>query len=160
MPNLWGEKWTWCDNSLHLQKDLILTRVVLHDAMFPSSKTEKRFQIVSCILPSSLDNAVSHYRPISASRAILHTPVDHTRHDKLGVFRFLMISHLRNDHWWRKQGIRYCRWSLFGPSVKSGYFHHPADFENGPLVEEMVSELSPEVLKIILLKGHTSGIFR
>lgn len=44
--------------------------------------------------------------------------------------------------------------------VKSGYLHHPAGFENAPLVEEMVAELSPEVLKIILFKGHPGGIFR
>lgn len=44
--------------------------------------------------------------------------------------------------------------------VKSGYLHHPAGSENAPLVEEMVAELSPEILKIILFKGHTGGIFR
>lgn len=44
--------------------------------------------------------------------------------------------------------------------VKSGYLHHPAGFENAPLVEEMVAELLLEVLKIILLKGHPGGIFR
>lgn len=45
-------------------------------------------------------------------------------------------------------------------SLKSGYLLHPADFENAPLMEEMEAELSPEVLKIILFKGHTGGIFR
>lgn len=44
--------------------------------------------------------------------------------------------------------------------VKSGYLHHPAEFENAPLVEEIVAELSPEILKIFLFKGHTGGIFR
>lgn len=32
--------------------------------------------------------------------------------------------------------------------------------ENVPLVEEMGAALSPEVLKILLLKGQTGGVFR
>lgn len=45
-------------------------------------------------------------------------------------------------------------------SVKTGYLLHPAGFENAPLMEEMEAELSPEVLKIILFKGQTGGMFR
>lgn len=40
------------------------------------------------------------------------------------------------------------------------YLHHPAASETAPLVEEMVAEFSPEVLQIILFKGHTGGSFR